>query len=153
MEFPNLRHPAHLLATWFGVGLIRPAPGTWGTIAGLVTWYFLPQAHPWIWLILPLFILLSWFVCEQANQASDSGDHSSIVIDEVAGILVTLAFVPHTLFAYGLAFFLFRLFDIWKPWPISWVDQNMKGGWGILFDDLIAGFFAGAIIFTLFYYI
>jgi len=153
MEFPNLRHPAHLLATWFGVGLIRPAPGTWGTIAGLLTWYFLPQAHPWIWLILPLFILLSWFVCELANKASDSGDHSSIVIDEVAGILVTLAFVPHTLLAYGLAFFLFRLFDIWKPWPISWVDQNMKGGWGILFDDLIAGFFAGAIIFTLFYYI
>jgi len=153
MEFPNLRHPAHLLATCFGVGLLRPAPGTWGTLAGLLTWYFLPQAHPWIWLILPLFILLSWFVCELANKTSDSGDHSSIVIDEVAGILVTLAFVPHTLLAYGLAFFLFRLFDIWKPWPISWVDQNMKGGWGILFDDLIAGFFAGAIIFTLFYYI
>ena len=75
------------------------------------------------------------------------------MIDEVAGILVALAFVPHTLFAYGLAFLLFRLFDIWKPWPISWVDQNIKGGWGILFDDLIAGFFAGAIIFTLFYYI
>ena len=138
MEFPNLRHPAHLLATWFGVGLLRPAPGTWGTLAGLLTWYFLPQAHPWIWLILPLFILLSWFVCELANKTSDSGDHSSIVIDEVAGILVTLAFVPHTLLAYGLAFFLFRLFDILKPSFIYSV-QFLKGSWGVMLDDILAG--------------
>jgi phosphatidylglycerophosphatase A len=153
MHFPNLRKPTHLLATWFGIGLLRPAPGTWGSLAGVLLWFFLPHAHTWIWLILPLFILLSWYVCAQANKDSDSGDHSSIVIDEVAGMLVTLAFVPHTLFGYFLAFLLFRLFDIWKPWPISWVDKNIKGGWGILFDDLLAGLFAGVILFSLFFLI
>jgi phosphatidylglycerophosphatase A len=153
MHFPNLRKPTHLLATWFGIGLLRPASGTWGSLAGVMLWFFLPHAHTWIWLILPLFILLAWYVCAEANKDSDSGDHSSIVIDEVAGMLVTLAFVPHTLFAYFLAFLLFRLFDIWKPWPISWVDKNIKGGWGILFDDLLAGLFAGVILFSLFFLI
>ena len=119
MHFPNLRKPTHLLATWFGIGLLRPAPGTWGTLAGALLWFFLPNAHTWIWLILPLFILLAWYVCAEVNKDSDSDDHSSIVIDEVAGILVALAFVPHTVLAYFGAFALFRLFDIWKPWPIS----------------------------------
>ena len=153
MHFPNLRKPTHLLATWFGIGLLRPAPGTWGSLVGALLWFFLPNAHTWIWLILPLFILLSWYVCAEVNKDSDSDDHSSIVIDEVAGVLVALAFVPHTALAYFGAFVLFRLFDIWKPWPISWVDENIKGGWGILFDDLLAGLFAGVIIFSLFFLI
>ena len=153
MYFPNLRKPTHLLATWFGIGLLRPAPGTWGSLAGVILWFFLPIAHTWIWLILPLFILLSWYVCAEVNKDSDSDDHSSIVIDEVAGILVALAFVPYTALAYFGAFALFRLFDIWKPWPISWVDKNIKGGWGILFDDLLAGLFAGVILFSLFFLI
>ena len=123
MHFPNLRKPTHLLATWFGIGLLRPAPGTWGSLAGVLLWFFFPNAHIWIWLILPLFVLLA------------------------------LAFVPHTALAYFGAFALFRLFDIWKPWPISWVDKNIKGGWGILFDDLLAGLFAGVILFSLFFLI
>ena len=150
MQFPNLKKPTHLLATWFGIGLLRPASGTWGSLAGVLLWFFLPNAHNWIWLILPLFIFLSWYACAQANKDSDSGDHSSIVIDEVAGMLVTLAFVPYTFSAYFLAFLLFRLFDIWKPWPISWVDKNLKGGLGILLDDLLAGLFAGGILYALF---
>ena len=153
MHFPNLRKPTHLLATWFGMGLLRPAPGTWGTLAGALLWFFLPNAHTWIWLILPLFILLSWYVCAEGNKDSDSDDHSSIVIDEVAGILVALAFVPHSALAYFGAFVLFRLFDIWKPWPISWLDKNIKGGFGILLDDLIAGLFAGVILYPLFFLI
>ena len=153
MHFPNLRKPTHLLATWFGIGLLRPAPGTWGSLAGVLLWFFLPHAHTWIWLILPLFIFLSWYICAEVNKDSDSDDHSSIVIDEVAGILVALAFVPHSALAYFGAFVLFRLFDIWKPWPISWVDKNIKGGFGILLDDLIAGFFAGVILYTLFFLI
>jgi phosphatidylglycerophosphatase A len=153
MHFPNLRKLTHLLATWFGIGLLRPAPGTWGSLAGALLWFFLPHAHTWIWLILPLFILLAWYVCAKVNKDSDSDDHSSIVIDEVAGILVALAFVPHTVLAYFGAFVLFRLFDIWKPWPISWVDQNIKGGFGILLDDLIAGLFAGVILYPLFFLI
>jgi|TARA_B110000438_G_C15774698_1_gene633521 phosphatidylglycerophosphatase A len=149
MSFPNFKKPSHILATWFGIGMLRPAPGTWGSLAAVTSWYFLEILHPWAWIIIPVFILLAWRVCESANEDSESNDHSSIVIDEVAGMLVALAFVEHDLLIYVFVFFLFRLFDIWKPWPISWVDKNIKGGWGILFDDLIAGLFAGAIILAL----
>ena len=147
MNFPNLKKPSHLFATWFGIGLLRPAPGTWGSFAALLIWYFTEFLHPTAHVILPIFILFSWLVCSQATKDSDSKDHSAIVIDEVAGMLVTLSFVSHGITTYLCAFLLFRLFDIWKPWPISWIDQNIQGGLGILLDDLIAGFFAGGIIY------
>ena len=147
MNFPNLKKPSHLFATWFGIGLLRPAPGTWGSFAALLIWYFTEFLHSTAHVILPIFILFSWLVCSQATKDSDSKDHSAIVIDEVAGMLVTLSFVSHGIMTYLFAFLLFRLFDIWKPWPISWVDQNIQGGLGILLDDLIAGFFAGGIIY------
>ena len=147
MNFPNLKKPSHLFATWFGIGLLRPAPGTWGSFAALLIWYFTEFLHPTAHVILPIFILFSWLICSQATKDSDSKDHSAIVIDEVAGMLVTLSFVSHGIMTYLFAFLLFRLFDIWKPWPISWVDQNIQGGLGILLDDLIAGFFAGGIIY------
>ena len=153
MHFPNLRKPTHLLATWFGIGLLRPASGTWGSLAGVTLWFFLPNAHNWIWLILPLFIFLSWYVCAQANKDSDSGDHSSIVIDEVAGMLVTLAFVPHTLIAYFLAFLFFRLFDIWKPYPVNYVDNNVKGALGIMLDDIFASFYTIIILIILSFFL
>ena len=153
MNFPNLKKPSHLFATWFGVGLIRPAPGTWGSLAALLIWYFAEFLHSSIHIVLPIFILFSWLVCSQASQDSQSKDHSSIVIDEVAGMLVTLFFVAHELIIYFWAFLLFRLFDIWKPWPVSWADKNVEGGLGILLDDLIAGLFAGVIIYAIFIFI
>jgi phosphatidylglycerophosphatase A len=149
MNFPNLKKPSHLFATWFGVGLIRPAPGTWGSLAALLLWYFAEFLHSSIYIILPIFILFSWLICSQSSQDSDAKDHSSIVIDEVAGMLVALSFVAHELIIYLWAFLLFRLFDIWKPWPVSWVDKNVEGGLGILLDDLIAGLFAGGIIYAI----
>jgi phosphatidylglycerophosphatase A len=153
MNFPNLKKTSHLFATWFGVGLIRPAPGTWGSLAALLIWYFAEFLHSSIHIVLPIFILFSWLVCSQASQDSQSKDHSSIVIDEVAGMLVALSFVAHELIIYLWAFLLFRLFDIWKPWPVSWADKNVEGGLGILLDDLIAGLFAGGIIYTIFIFI
>ena len=151
MNFPNLKQPSHLLATWFGVGLIKPAPGTWGSLAALLIWYFAEFLHSSIYIILPIFILFSWLICSQASKGSDSKDHSAIVIDEVAGMLVALSFVSYGAMTYISAFLLFRLFDIWKPWPISWADHNVKGGLGILLDDLIAGSFAGGIIYAIFF--
>ena len=153
MNFPNLKKPSHLFAAWFGVGLIQPAPGTWGSLVGLLIWYFAEFLHSSINIILPIFILFSWLVCSQASKDSDFKDHSAIVIDEVAGMLVALSFVSHGIVTYLCAFLLFRLFDIWKPWPISWVDKNVAGGFGILLDDLIAGLFAGGIIYTIFIFI
>jgi len=153
MNFPNLKKPSHLFAAWFGVGLIQPAPGTWGSLVGLLIWYFAEFLHSSINIILPIFILFSWLVCSQASKDSDFKDHSAIVIDEVAGMLVALSLVSHGIVTYLCAFLLFRLFDIWKPWPISWVDKNVAGGLGILLDDLIAGLFAGGIIYTIFIFI
>jgi len=146
MSFPNLTKPSHLFATWFGIGLLSPAPGTWGSLVALLIWYFLEFLHSSTYIILPAFILFSFFISSRAAQDSNSDDHSAIVIDEVAGMLVTLSFVSYGVMTYFCAFLLFRLFDIWKPWPISWVDKNIKGGLGIVLDDLIAGLFAGAII-------
>tara|TARA_B100000900_G_scaffold109509_1_gene91359 strand:- start:224 stop:685 length:462 start_codon:yes stop_codon:yes gene_type:complete len=153
MNFPNLKKPSHLFATWFGVGLIRPAPGTWGSLDALLLWYFAEFLHSSIYIILPIFILFSWLICSQASQDSDAKDHSAIVIDEVAGMLVALSFVNHEIIIYLWTFLLFRLFDIWKPWPISLADKNVEGGLGILLDDLIAGLFAGGIIYAIFIYI
>ena len=153
MNFPNLQKPSHLFATWFGIGLIRPAPGTWGSLAALLIWYFAEFLHSSINIVLPIFILFSWLACSQASQDSQSKDHSSIVIDEVAGMLVALSFVAHEIIIYLWAFLLFRFFDIWKPWPVSWADNNVKGGLGILLDDLIAGLSAGGIIYAIFMFI
>ena len=150
MSFPNLKNPYHLLATWFGIGKLRPAPGTCGSAVAAAMWYFLESAHAYIYIILPIFILFSWLICFKASMDCDSDDHQSIVIDEVAGMLLALSFVSHDILNYIYAFLLFRLFDIWKPWPISWVDKNIKGGIGVLLDDLIAGLFAGVIIYSLF---
>ena len=153
MNFPNLKKPSHLFAAWFGVGLIQPAPGTWGSLVGLLIWYFAEFLHSSINIILPIFILFSWLVCSQASKDSDFKDHSAIVIDEVAGMLVALSLVSHGIVTYLCAFLLFRLFDIWKPWPVSWADKNVEGGLGILLDDLIAGLFAGGIIYAIFIFI
>ena len=153
MNFPDLKKPSHLFATWFGVGLIRPAPGTCGSLAAILLWYFAEFLHSSIYIILPIFILFSWLVCSQASKDSDSKDHSAIVIDEVAGMFVALSFVTHEIIIYLWTFLLFRLFDIWKPWPISLADKNVEGGLGILLDDLIAGLFAGGIIYAIFIFI
>ena len=150
MSFPKLKKPSHILATFFGIGLLRPAPGTWGSLVASLLWYFFEFLHSYNFIILPTFILCSWLVCIKADQDSESKDNSLIVIDEVAGMLIALSFIAHDAILYFLTFLLFRLFDILKPWPISWVDRNIKGGLGILLDDLIAGFAAGGIIFAAF---
>ena len=150
MSFPELKKPSHLFATFFGIGLLKPAPGTWGSLAAVLLWYFLDFLHSYTYIILPAFILFSWLVCIKADQDSESKDNSFIVIDEVAGMIVALSFISHDLILYLFTFLLFRLFDIFKPWPISWIDKNIKGGLGIILDDLIAGFFAGGIIFAIF---
>ena len=150
MSFPDLNKPSHLLATFFGIGLLKPAPGTWGSLAAVLLWYFLDFLHSYTYIILPAFILFSWLVCNKADQDSESKDNSFIVIDEVAGMIVALSFISHDVILYLFTFLLFRIFDIFKPWPISWVDKKIKGGLGILLDDLIAGFAAGVIILAIF---
>jgi phosphatidylglycerophosphatase A len=137
---PDLRNPAHLLAFGFGSGLARCAPGTWGSIAALLPWCAL-QLLP-----LPLYAvaviaaaLLGISVC--ARTARDLGvhDHGGIVWDEFVGLWIALALIPFEPFWVLTGFLVFRVLDIFKPWPISWCDRTLTGGLGIMVDDVVAG--------------
>jgi phosphatidylglycerophosphatase A len=136
----DLRKPAHLFAFGFGSGLASPAPGTWGTIAALLPWWGLQ------YLPLPLYALLVAVAAVAgislcARTAIDLGvhDHGGIVWDEFVGLWIALALTPLHPFWILTGFLFFRLFDIFKPWPISWLDRHMTGGLGIMVDDVAAG--------------
>lgn len=145
-------HPAHLMATWFGAGLLPKAPGTWGSLAALPFAYalllFFPS--PFVLLIAAtlLFIPGCW---ASAVYASSTGrpDPGDVVVDEVVGQWMVLAIAPFTPVGWILAFLLFRLFDVLKPWPISLADRHVKGGFGIMIDDVIAAVFAMVIMAAL----
>ena len=135
---------AMLLATWFGVGLIKFAPGTWGSLAAL----------PFAWLIyenwsapglavatILVFLIGVWVSQIHAMQLPEE-DPSEIVIDEVSGMWLTLLVVPPDVFYYVAGFVFFRIADIFKPWPVSWADRVIKGGAGIMLDDIFAGVYA-----------
>ena len=142
------------LALGFGTGLYPHAPGTLGTLVALPIFYLtllLPTNISYIFAVALFFIGI--YVSNHTSQILKIKDPSCIVIDEIVAFLIILMFIEPNLKDIFIAFILFRLFDIWKPWPISWVDKNIKGGWGILFDDLLAGLFAGVILFSLFFLI
>lgn len=145
-----LRDPVVLLATGFGSGLIRPAPGTWGTLAAVPLALGLLHLSPWVAAGLILLAALAGIaICGHAGRRIGVADHGGIVWDEFVGYwiaVVPLARGWHDLLA---GFVLFRLFDIAKPWPVSWADRSLPGGLGVMADDLIAGCYAalGLLIF------
>ena len=148
MSFPNYNKVSHVLATCFGVGSIPFAPGTWGSLFAVLLIYNIAFLQEWIILATVLIVAFSWWVCVQVNKEIKS-DSSEIVIDEFAGMFMTCMFINHDFISLVFAFLFFRFFDIVKPWPISWVDKSIKNGSGILFDDLIAGLFAGILMLTI----
>ena len=124
----------------FGLGYLPWAPGTWGSLLGLPLAYLLMDLGYWKWLVLLLLIVLSVWSAYLTMRRIHQHDPKEIVCDEVVGLMLVLLWVhPQGLFAWGACFILFRLFDIIKPWPISWVDNNLKTAWGVVFDDLLAG--------------
>lgn len=152
---PSLANPGVLLATWFGAGYLRPAPGTWGTLAALpFAWALLHYGGPVALLIASLaaYAVGSW-AAEVYCRVTDSHDASEIVIDEVAGVWLTLAILPAAdLIGFLAGFLLFRFADIVKPWPIRWLDRNVKGGFGVMTDDMAAGLLAGALLYALYHF-
>ncbi|MBT3058493.1 MAG: phosphatidylglycerophosphatase A [gamma proteobacterium symbiont of Ctena orbiculata] len=144
---PDMRKPTHLLAFGFGSGLLPKAPGTYGTLVG-VPLYLLMQPLPllsYILLVALGFVAGLW-LCQRAAEDLGVHDHSGIVWDEMVGYLAAMAFAPPGWIWIVIGFLLFRLFDIFKPWPIRWIDRRVKGGLGIMLDDLAAGIYsAGAI--------
>jgi phosphatidylglycerophosphatase A len=128
------------LATWGGVGFLPYMPGTWGTLAALPLWYYLAQTGPWGYgLGVAVLVILGLWVAGPAQEILGRTDHGSIVIDEVAGLLITLAGVPLTWDHAVLGLVIFRTLDILKPFPIRWFQEGGKGGLEVMADDVAAG--------------
>lgn len=142
-------HPAFIVATWFGSGLLPRLPGTWGSLAAL----------PFAWgiasvggaralgLAIALLFLLGWWASAIYVERLQLDDPGSIVVDEVAGQWFVLLLAPPDLLLYFAGFVLFRLFDILKPWPAGWADRYVKGGLGVMLDDMLAAVY-GLIIMS-----
>lgn len=146
--------PVHLLAFGFGAGLTPKAPGTVGTLVGIPLVLLMLQLH-WIPALLLLLLGTAWgvYLCGESARRLAVHDHGGIVFDEVIGYAITclpllpvfavpLGLTVPLWLALALAFVLFRLFDIVKPWPISWLDARVHGGLGIMLDDIVAAIFA-----------
>ena len=136
----ELKDPVVFIAMGLGSGLSPKAPGTAGTLLTVPLVYFLQQQSTLVYALTILFVLAtgSW-ICGYAAKKLQVHDHSGIVYDEVAGFLITMFMVPVGCYWLLAGFILFRFFDAVKPWPISWFDKNISGGFGIMFDDVIAG--------------
>lgn len=137
-------HPVSLVATWFGSGLLPGAPGTWGSLAALpFAWAVTLLAGGWglFCMVMAAFAIGIW-AAGRYTQAAGLKDCQNIVIDEVAGQWLALLFVPLDPLAYFMAFILFRICDIYKPWPANRADRSVSGGLGIMLDDMVAGAYA-----------
>lgn len=141
----DFKNPATWVATWFGCGLIHPAPGTWGTLGGLPLGLVLLLFGGKYALIVGIILvtIAGLWAARRFEDMTGHHDHGMIVIDEVAGIWITLLATTLAPVSIILAVVLFRAFDILKPWPISWLDKNIGGAWGVMLDDLVAGVAAG----------
>lgn len=139
----KLTNPIHFCALGFGSGLIAKAPGTFGTLAAIPVYLLLANLSlvPYLAFILG-FIVLGIYFCGKAAKDMQVHDHGAIVWDEIVGFLITMIAIQPSLISIMLGFILFRLFDILKPWPISWLDEKIHGGIGIMLDDILAGVFA-----------
>ncbi len=145
------RSPVMWLAFGGGAGLARRAPGTVGTLPGLLLgWLLMALAAPWgeavvITVILAVTLLLSVvgvYLCGEASRRLGVHDHGGIVFDEIVGVLLVFVVLPETWWQVALIFLWFRVFDVIKPWPIGWLDRRVHGGLGIMLDDLLAAVYA-----------
>lgn len=141
-------HPAHFIALGFGAGLAPVAPGTFGTLAGLAIYWLLALALPPLaiaFLAIPLFFLGVW-ACGVAGRNLGVPDHGAFVWDEIVAFLPLAALASASLVLQLVAFGLFRLFDVWKPFPIRQVEARVKGGFGVMLDDLLAACYAYLVL-------
>jgi len=135
-----VRHPVHALAFGFGAGLAPRAPGTVGSLLALPVYLVLaPFSAPGYLVLLVVLLLIGVWATGRCERELGVHDHPGIVFDEIVGQLIALFPAPVHWFWLLTGFGLFRLFDIWKPWPIRWLNHRIPGGWGIMLDDVAAG--------------
>jgi len=138
-----LQHPAFFLASGGGAGLSPVAPGTAGTLVAFPLFWLINQyldPIQFLLLIDVMFIAGIW-VCSLTGKVLGIHDHGGIVWDEIVAFLLVLFFTPDNLVWQAFAFLLFRLFDIFKPQPIRYYDKKLRGGFGVMFDDMLAAFY------------
>ncbi len=135
------------LATFFYVGKIPKAPGTFGTLAAIPLWYVMTKLNPIFYMALTFaIVILGIFISEAYERALQIHDSKTIVIDEVAGFLITMVWLPVTWQSVVFGFLAFRFFDIVKPGPIKILDKKIQGGVGVMLDDVAAGIIASLIL-------
>lgn len=141
------RNPVHFAAFGFGSGAIPVAPGTCGTVLGMLIYALMPSMS---WQVYGLFLIVATLIgiwlCHRTSEDLGVHDHGGIVWDEFVGYWITMFMAPAGWQWLLLGFVLFRVFDIIKPWPIRWLDRNVDGGFGIMVDDLLAGVMALACL-------
>ena len=147
--------PDALLATWFGIGLIPGAPGTYGSLVALPIAWVITNYLGLLGLaaVIAALLLLGVWASGRYARARGIADPGSIVIDEVVGQWMTLVLVPPDPIAYAIGFALFRLFDVIKPWPINVIDRRVKGGVGVMLDDVVAGALAAIVLWNVWIWI
>ncbi len=152
---PTASRAANLVATVFGAGNMPKAPGTWGSLVALPLAWGLQAWGGNVALAGAIVVVFALGIWSSALYMEKTGSHDpgAIVIDEVAGQWVVLLAVANPFqpdaIVYAVAFGLFRFFDIVKPWPISWADKNIKGAFGVMFDDVLAGVAGAAVLYGL----
>ena len=142
------RHPAALIATGLGAGLLPIGPGSWGSLAALIAaWFIVVQAgYAALGAAAVIAFALGWWASARVVKASGLTDPGFIVIDEIAAQWLVLLAAPLDGRWYGVAFLLFRLFDILKPWPIRVVERRVAGGFGVMLDDIVAALYAVIVL-------
>lgn len=138
-----IAHPAHFLALGAGSGLAKKAPGTFGTLVGLPLFFLIAPLQIYLQIsIIGILFLVGIYCCEKTGKALGVSDHGSIVWDEIVAMMLVLTFTPFQWHWWLVAFVLFRVFDIWKPMPIRQCDAKIKGGLGVMVDDILAAIYA-----------
>lgn len=148
-----LKNPIHALSLGFGTGLAPKAPGTFGTLIGVALYWLLCSLQLSLALYIAVTVLcfvIGVWICGYTAKALGVHDHPAIVWDEVVGYLITMTFAPSDWYWILAGFVLFRLFDIWKPWPIRVIDRGVHGGFGIMLDDVLAGVYAAIALNLIF---
>lgn len=160
LEYRNMKHffkatggkklegfSALVLATGGFVGFFPLATGTVGSIVGVaLVWILKSVSLPLYGLVTLCLGIVAWWACDRASQAFKKADPPQIVIDEIVGFVVTMIAIPVTGYWLVLGFLVFRFFDVIKPFPVSWINDRLKNGWGILLDDIMAGVFGNIVL-------
>ncbi|MDQ1237468.1 MAG: phosphatidylglycerophosphatase A [Wigglesworthia glossinidia] len=143
----SMCNPIHNLSTGFGIGFVPYMPGTIASVVAIFIWNYIKNIFIYNWYIIFIFILISGYFCDKTTKALSYHDHPCIVLDEFIGMwLILLLNNTNDFYHISVSFIVFRIFDIWKPYPIQLIHKNILNGFGIVLDDIIAGIYSVIIL-------